>query len=241
MEDVEDVPVVELANEAAIVVEAEFVVDAELEKPEYNTSVIEVASIEASAVVGQVVASTQAEGESDPGGRVQAEVLIDQGGLVGSVLKPEPGTALLGGAAAMDLFDDLELGQVHAFVVAPELELVIETEFEAAVRAGDGVGTDVVVAHWVGVGVGVVGFEDAAGAGPVIGAASGFEVAVAGHVLGIGAAPAYAVNSAGTVAPAAVGWDSIDDKTVGEDHILHTADSIADIVADTTALELARQ
>lgn len=239
MEDVEDVPVVELANEAAIVVEAEFVVDAELEKPEYNTSVIEVASIEASAVVGQVVASTQAE--SDPGGRVQAEVLIDQGGLIGSVLKPEPGTALLGGAAAMDLFDDLELGQVHAFVVAPELERVIETEFEAAVRAGDGVGvgTDVAVAHWVG--VGVVGFEDAAGAGPVIGAASGFEVAVAGHVLEIGAAPAYAVNSAGTVAPAAVGWDSIDDKTVGEDHILHTADSIADIVADTTALELARQ
>lgn len=196
---------------------------------------IEVVSIEASAVVGQVVAWTQAEDESDPGRRVQAEELIDQQGVVESALGPDPGTASLGGAAATDLFDDLELklGQVHSFVVAPELELVIETEFEAVVGAG--VGTDVEVAHWVG--VGSVGFEDVAGAG----AAAGFEAAVPGHVLGIGSGPAYAVNSAGTVATAAVGWDSTDDKPVGEDHILHTADSIADIVADTTALELAQQ
>lgn len=37
VEDVEDGPVVELANEAAIVVVNAFEVDAELEKPEYNT------------------------------------------------------------------------------------------------------------------------------------------------------------------------------------------------------------
>lgn len=194
---------------------------------------IEVVRIEASAVVGQVVAWTQAEDESDPGRRVQAEELIDQRRVVESALGPDPGTASPGGAAATDLFDDLELklGQVHSFVVAPELELVIETEFEAV--AGAGVGTDVEVAHWVG--VGSVGLEDVAGAG------TGAEAAVPGHVLGIGAGPAYAVNSAGTVATAAVGWDSTDDKAVGEDHILHTADSIADIVADTTALELAQQ
>lgn len=141
---------------------------------------------------------------------------------------------------------DLAVAVVAAAALVPVVEAENGLGFEKRYLDADVSGLGVVVVTAAGAGAGA-----GAGVGAVAGieavAVSGAEedvsgpVVVTGGIHEIGADPALAFDAVDIVGRVAAEGSNTADWSVGMDHILHTADNIADIVVDTTALELAQQ
>lgn len=139
---------------------------------------------------------------------------------------------------------DLAVAVVAAAALVPVVEAENGLGFEKRYLDADVSGLGVVVVTAAGAGAG-------AGVGAVAGieavAVSGAEedvsgpVVVTGGIHEIGADPALAFDAVDIVGRVAAEGSNTADWSVGMDHILHTADNIADIVVDTTALQLAQQ
>lgn len=143
---------------------------------------------------------------------------------------------------------DLAVAVVAAAALVPVVEAENGLGFEKRYLDADVSGLVVVVvtAAVAGAGAGA-GAGVGAGAGIAAVAVSGAEedvsgpVVVTGGIHEIGADPALAFDAVDIVGRVAAEGSNTADWSVGMDHIPHTADNIADIVVDTTALELAQQ
>lgn len=145
-------------------------------------------------------------------------------------------------AVAVVAVADLAVAVVAAAALVPVVEAENGLGFEKRYLDADVSGLVVVV---------VTAAVAGAGAGAVAGiaavAVSGAEedvsgpVVVTGGIHEIGADPALAFDAVDIVGRVAAEGSNTADWSVGMDHIPHTADNIADIVVDTTALELAQQ
>lgn len=147
-------------------------------------------------------------------------------------------------AVAVVAVADLAVAVVAAAALVPVVEAENGLGFEKRYLDADVSGLVVVVVTAAVAGAG-------AGVGAVAGiaavAVSGAEedvsgpVVVTGGIHEIGADPALAFDAVDIVGRVAAEGSNTADWSVGMDHIPHTADNIADIVVDTTALELAQQ